>query len=285
MPLLPITSKNTLTKCSAMQCDGSEIFICSYPKSGTTWTQNIVYTLVSKGDDQFTHISEYAPFFEIDATWEEGGELIASIARNHQKIQRRIFNTHLRWEQMPKHPGARYVYLVRDGMDVCASFFYHLSSQVEGGYTGTSAQFLEEWLSGNIAFGKWSDHLKSWLGPDKTDERVLVVRYEELKSNLQETVSKIALHCKISITEDEIIGLLPKFSFDYMRSHKSQFQPQSVTWKDGFQFIRKGEIGGHHELFSIQQKVAFRRALIKEFPGQLCKQGMLHLALESYQIC
>jgi hypothetical protein len=48
----------------------------SYPKSGTTWTQYIVYTLATRGERELEHISMYAPFYEIDATWDnDTGEL------------------------------------------------------------------------------------------------------------------------------------------------------------------------------------------------------------------
>jgi len=46
MPLLPITSQSTITKCKELPLRASDIFICSYPKSGTTWTQQIVLSLL-----------------------------------------------------------------------------------------------------------------------------------------------------------------------------------------------------------------------------------------------
>ena len=46
MPLLPITSVETLKKCANLPLRSDDVFICSYPKSGTTWTQHIVISLL-----------------------------------------------------------------------------------------------------------------------------------------------------------------------------------------------------------------------------------------------
>jgi hypothetical protein len=46
MPLLPITSPATIEKCKSLPLRPSDVFVCSYPKSGTTWTQHIVLSLI-----------------------------------------------------------------------------------------------------------------------------------------------------------------------------------------------------------------------------------------------
>ena len=66
LPLLPITSTTTITNCKYYQ-PTNDIFIASYPKSGTTWTQNIVFQLLAaRNATPLTHISDFAPFFEVD---------------------------------------------------------------------------------------------------------------------------------------------------------------------------------------------------------------------------
>jgi hypothetical protein len=101
---LPITSSQTLRFCSARNVDDCElcnVFIASYPKSGTTWMQAIVYALLSNGNDDFEHISNFSPFYEIDPHWEPAADGDTGIfARKfdhfHSQIGHNVFNTHLR---------------------------------------------------------------------------------------------------------------------------------------------------------------------------------------------
>jgi len=212
MPLLPISSPSTIAKCKDLPLRASDVFICSYPKSGTTWTQQIVLSLLSadkrydpatstvgntddKADtiddninddtkqvEEYNHVSDYAPFYEIDAHWEStSNELTQQVRTNHTKLGRRVFNTHLRWDILPKFAGTdsdcntteqssslrpttgKFIYITRSQSDVVTSFYHHLSNQKEGTYTHGYTQFVVDWMDGNIAFGSSIHHLLSFV--------------------------------------------------------------------------------------------------------------------------
>lgn len=267
MPLLPITSPRTVELCENLPLRPNDVFICSYPKSGTTWTQHIVLSLLVKsasrerGDDsdvrglKYSHVSEYAPFFEVDAHWDaQARDLNDSIRANHIRLGRRVFNTHLRWDMLPSAmeadvesgKKAKFIYLLRDPMDVCLSFYCHLSNQVEGGYDGTFRAFFDDWVNGDIAFGSYVDHILSFApaSVDAGDGReVMLVSYEDMLADLPSVVRKIAKFVEADVTSDEIEELLPTFSFTHMKNDLDRFQPLSVGWKNNFQFLRRGVSG------------------------------------------
>jgi len=262
-PFLPFVSQESVNNCKNLPLQEDDIFIACFPKSGTTWTQNIVYALVSNGDESFDQISNYSPFFEHKKTWGENGELAHSVQKAFEKTKRRIFNTHLLWEMMPKESGkGKYIYLVRHGEDVMTSFFHHMSNQVEGGYEGTFSEFFDQSIDGSMAFGKWTDHIKSWWTSDNA--QVLFVTYEEMKKDLRKVVDRLVQFLNIPRTKEEVDVLMERFTVKYMQQAKNkgsgnkQFQPVSVTWKKGFQFVRKGVVGDHKNHFSDDQIVKFK---------------------------
>jgi len=95
MPLLPISSLATISMCKELKLRDDDVFICSYPKSGTTWMQHIVTTLLTRGAHpaEGEHISEFSPFFEIDRHWDAASREPKAGERGPAALGRRVFNT------------------------------------------------------------------------------------------------------------------------------------------------------------------------------------------------
>lgn len=250
MPLLEISSPSTVSKCAAFETLPSDIFICSYPKSGTTWLQHVVLSLLLADrrhspdpPPPYSHVSDYAPFYEIDAHWEPGDApvLLPAIRAAHRRLGRRVFNTHLRGEMLPRGGACRRIYVVRAGPDVVVSFWHHLAHQNEGTYGGTLPRFVAELAEGALPYGKWTDHVLSYAtarGPP-----TLFLAYEEMARDLPAAVRRIVRFLDLRVSDREVEELLPAFSFEAMARELDKFQPRSVTWKNNFRFLRRGVVG------------------------------------------
>lgn len=217
---------------------------------------------------------------------------------NHKNLRRRVFNTHLRFDMLPKGDTAKFIYIVRFPLDVCVSFFHHLSNQVEGGYRGTIDSFFDEWMAGSIAFGSWSDHVLSYSSAfAKADgERAsvgdgrefLFLTYENMINDLAKVIKRLVEFLGLDLSDQQQIELLPSFSFLHMKSNIDAFQPKSVTWKNQeFSFLRRGKTGSFEELLSIEQLVAFVESLEKsnfeEHIRKLCGENNVMLkTIRSY---
>jgi hypothetical protein len=167
--------------------------------------------------------------------------------------------------------GGKMVYLVRDGKDVVTSFFHHLTHQSpeDGGFTGTFDEFFDQWIAGQVAFGRWDVHISKWKSFAAIDPRVLILTYEEMKDDLAGCVSKINTHCDFGLSDDTVAALLPRFTFDSMKANVHKFSPQSVKMLekgDGFEFIRKGDVGDHKILFTDEHHQRYAKAMAKRPP-------------------
>ena len=230
-------------------------------------------------DLDYQHVSEYAPFFEIDAHWDhDDGKhcLVPSIRDNHSRLNRRVFNTHLRWEMLPKTPEGnidnkkstnrlstrptcgKFIYVTRNLLDVSASFYHHLSNQKEGTYEESFPTFVRDWMDGKVAFGSPLHHLLSFAGGFRDnhydncdtgtshgDSPLLLLSYENMKNNLRQEVIRIMKFLNLTNIPMDVLDndILPTFEFQAMKNDIQRFQPKSVTWLNDFQFLRRGESG------------------------------------------
>lgn len=248
--------------------------------------RNLDPTLIR--DDKY-HVSDYAPFFEIDAHWEkDSSQLIPSIRTNHDVIGRRIFNTHLRFDMLPSsQSGGKFIYILRSPLDTCVSFYHHLHHQVEGGYPGDFSAFFEDWLDGKIAFGSWNEHVLSYSDAFKQSNgqassvvklqdgrEFLLLTYEEMVSNVSAVVDRLVFFLQLeTVTAAQRKALLVKFSFRNMKAEQHRFQPKSVQWRNNFEFLRKGQAGDSKTLVTLAQREAYELWLQK----MQFRQALAHL--------
>jgi len=85
---------------------------------------------------------------------------------------------------------------------------------------------------------------------------LLLLSYENLISNLKDEVLRIIhflnlSHIPMNILKDEI---LPTFEFNSMKDNLEKFQPKSVGWLNGFQFLRKGVVGDGRRSLILMNK-------------------------------
>ncbi len=231
----------------------SDIFIATYPRSGTTWMQMIMYQLTTGGEMDFMHISERVPFFE---RFREAA-LLPGTFRGKGRGKRRVFKTHLSYRMIPKGP-CKYIYVVRDGRDAAVSYYFHYRNLI--GFTGTFAEFFELYMKGDVQCGSWFKHVSEWKrNPSGLD--VLYLTYDELKKDLPGVVRRIGEFCRLELSEEDFERVVERSGFEYMKRHEDKFEHITERLMEQGarfgEFLRQGKSGGWNTYFTKEQESRF----------------------------
>ena len=214
--ILEIRSSND--RSSIFKPRPSDVFIVTYPKSGTTWMSQVCHMLRG-GDMNFGDITEVCP-------WDARAEISGQDLNDDQIKNPRIFTSHLHYEEIAK--GGKYIYVARNPEDVLVSFF-HFIPGVRGLKQDDLSlqQFADSiFIKGAGKFGTIWDQFMSWYKV-KDDSNVLWVFYEDMKCDLKNQIERVATFLAIptNVRNERILEALEKSSFKFMSSkeHKHHF--------------------------------------------------------------
>ena len=188
----------------------TDIVVTPYGKSGTTWTQQIVHTLRTRGDMEFDDISRVVPWLEVSAAL--GIDLNAE-----QKANPRAFKSHLAWDDMPR--GGKYINVVREPAAAAISMFRFQ----EGWFLEPGAMTADEFVMGTfVASRGYFQHLKSWWAR-RNDADVLFLVYEEMLADPAAAIQQIASFMGIDLDAELLALTLRHTSREFMLQHQDKF--------------------------------------------------------------
>ena len=197
----------------------TDVIIVTTPKAGTTWLQQIVHQLRTGGDMSFDEISQVVPFLEF------AGDLGVDIDAEQSAVPR-CYKTHCWYNHCPKGAG-KYILCVREPCAVAYSFFNFFKGWFfQPGEISVEEFVREFWLARGVPQSKLENasyfhHLASWW-PHRNENNVLLLFYEDMKSNPEAAVRAVAKHIGIS-NESHIRVALERSSLAYMKKHERKF--------------------------------------------------------------
>ena len=155
----PIVTQQTVDKLRGISLFPDDVFVVTYPKSGTTLTQQIIKLIKLGGnDDSSKHVFDAIPFIETK------GEQLETILQSLPSP--RALKTHLPYQMMPggdpAKSVAKYIYIARNPKDVAVSLFYHIFRFKEFMFDGDWNSFFELFMKGEVECGSWFDHVLEW---------------------------------------------------------------------------------------------------------------------------
>ena len=143
----------------------------------------------------------------------------------------RLFKSHESRQHIA--PGARYVCVVRDPVDVFWSFYNFLPPYmgVPAGAV-TPEDFADAVFAGASHSGHCWHHFLGWYDAAREDTNVLVVCFEDMREDLASCARLVAKHAGVDdVSDDEIAAVVERSGFEYMRARAGQFDDHFVRRK------------------------------------------------------
>ncbi|NXF88031.1 ST2B1 Sulfotransferase, partial [Eubucco bourcierii] len=255
-------TQESLSYAAAFTFRPTDVVIATYPKSGTTWMQEILTLLFSQGDAVPT---KTIPNWE-RAPWLEQIYFRSAL---RDSATPRLLTTHLPARVLApslQHSKAKVIYVARNPKDVAVSFyhFHHLAKFLPD--PGSFDTFLTQFLEGTVHYGSWFDHVKGWLGQRHLLD-IFYVTYEELHQDLRGTVKRLSTFLGCPLAPETLAALEHHCSFATMKDNAMvnySLIPSEIMDHSQGRFMRKGVVGDWCDHFSPQQNALFNQRYQEE---------------------
>ncbi|XP_072050084.1 sulfotransferase 1B1-like [Amphiura filiformis] len=256
-----IVKASSLDAMKTWQVREDDIFIVTYPKSGTHWIYEIVNLIVNKGEQanfDRSHMATRPEKTIINGdlrTIQDNTDAVAASPAGYEIMDSwespRIISTHMHERHMPPDAWtkkAKIIYLGRNPKDVFCSFFEYTLPIMRPEFQDFPNHIKVSLLSDEVMMGTWFDHV---LGYEKrlNDDNFLFVKYEDLQKDLLGEVKKIATFLGRPLS-DEIAEKVAHFStMTEMRKTYDKIEqenPEGNKHTRGFgklKNLNKGKVG------------------------------------------
>ena len=220
----------------------SDVFIGSYPRSGSTWLRFILQEILTGEPSRFENVNRKLAFV---GRHRNAPPLLPGSVR--------LLQTHEPYRSEYKQA----IYLVRDPRDVVLSEYAF--QKARGWVNGDFQAYLEAFLGGKVnGFGSWRDHARSWLAAADASKGIRVYRYDELRKSTLSSLTSLLEFLNVRVDSQRISDAIGNNSLQEMKK-KEQLSPQKVSKRD--RFVRSGSVGGWREKLNEAQVELVRRHL------------------------
>ena len=222
----------------------ADVFVSSYPRSGSTWLRFLLYEILTGQTADFRVVNQVFPGVGnhrfAPRLLSGGGRLIHS----HEPYRREY---------------RKAVYLVRDIRDVVLSAYAR--EKATGLVRWEFRDYLIPFLRGRTnGFGSWQQHVRSWLDADiKTTGDLLVITFEDMRSDPQRVLVSVVKFLGADANLPVIQAAINNNSIERMRIKEDNSQDSLKSRTEDGRFVRKGSVEGWRKKLNDAQLRAISR--------------------------
>ncbi|XP_058820907.1 luciferin sulfotransferase [Topomyia yanbarensis] len=265
----------------------SDVWIATFPRSGTTWTQEMVWMICNKLNAQAARsepLAKRVPFFELHIYMHDlmkqqllsenpeplNRQIIEDFAKPAYEVlaattERRFIKTHFPFSLLPPSifkTGAKLIYVARNPADVVVSY-YHLNKLYRTqGYVGDFANFYNYFENNLTPWSPYWTHLKQgWKA--RHFPNVLFMFYEDMKANLPKTIRTVAEFLEVELSDQEVDRLTEHLSVASFKKNPSLNGQELIAARilnSNVQgFIRNGQVNSSEEEMTDEIRERIRK--------------------------
>ncbi|XP_070560117.1 sulfotransferase 1E1-like [Ptychodera flava] len=286
--------KLSVDKIKNFEVRPDDIFLLTFPKSGTTWMKEILPLVMNGGDiDAITGTSRdvLVPYLEFQLSADDDPimrevqkqMLIPDGFALDQLQSPRLLVSHLRSEFLPRaieEKRVKVIYVARNPKDIAISSHYFVKavqlcgivdsnepSQAKA-YQDFSEFFPEFLVMKGIAQivhyhgTRWHEHVLPWW-ERRHDRNVLFLKYEDMIQDLKACVRQIAKFMDVRLTDGAVDKIRDHCSFQSMKNNKMALKNTyctnvlGVKAEEGSPFVRVGGVGLWKNTLTVAQNETF----------------------------
>lgn len=267
---LPESTCDIWNQIHNFQAREDDILIATFPKAGTTWTQEIVDLIMLNGDVERSMRAPCfvkVPFIDLNPK-----PMLSGVDAANAMKSPRLLKTHLPIQLVPPsfwEKNVKVIYVARNAKDCMVSYFHFQRMNKGLPDPGTWNEYFSTFLAENVAWGSWFDHVIGWWKV-KDKHQILYVFYEDMIEDPRREIRKISTFLGKELTEEVVDAIQHHTSFDAMKDNpmtNCSVLPSSIFDQSISPFIRKGKVGDWKNHFLVAQNIVFDEEYKKKMEG------------------
>ncbi|XP_045196251.2 sulfotransferase 1E1-like [Mercenaria mercenaria] len=241
---LPEFVVNELENIEKFETTADDIWVVSFPRSGTTWLQEIIYliqTNVNTQRAQSKFLDTRFPYLEF---------MTPGIKEIEKMPSPRLLKSHLPYSLLPRSVQdnkPKIIYIARNPKDVVVSYYYFVRLLYPvTRYDGEFKDFFNLFLHDKVMYAPWWRHVEEFWDR-RHDDNILFLTYEDLKKDTDGTIDKVAKFLGKTLTREQKDIIINHCSFENMKKNPATnhfwFETYGVADPKKGDFMRKGCVG------------------------------------------
>ncbi|CAO2608054.1 Sulfotransferase 1C2 [Lemmus lemmus] len=228
----------------AFKAKPDDLLICTYPKSGTTWIQEIVDMIEQNGDVekcQREAIQHRHPFIEWARPPQPSGKRSWLPVCSSPILSLSLLCLSI--NPLPLLPSRlQFLYVARNAKDCMVSYyhFYRMNQVLPD--PGTWDEYFETFISGKVNWGSWFDHVRGWW-EIRDRYQILFLFYEDMKRDPKREIQKVMRFMGKNLDDEVLDKIVQETSFERMKENPMTNRstvPKYLLDQSISPFMRKG---------------------------------------------